>query len=104
MPQEHHQAIKEGGKPVFRKLSITYKGDKETYYSYCKTHHMHSLGKHRLVINHRKANLSDAAAYFISNKPKWLHKLQHHVQLLGRPLIVVETTGLSVYSPGYERA
>jgi len=71
LQQEHHKAIKEGGKPVFRKLSITYKGEKETYYSYCKTHHIHNFGKHRLVINHRKADLSDASAYFISNKLKW---------------------------------
>ena len=71
LQQEHHQAIKAGGKPVFRKLSITYKGEKETYYSYCKTHRIHNFGKHRLVINHRKADLSDSAAYFISNKLKW---------------------------------
>jgi DDE superfamily endonuclease len=69
--QEHHQAIKDGRQPVFRKLSITYKGDKETYYSYCKTHRIHNFGKHRLVINHRQADLSDAATYFISNQLKW---------------------------------
>jgi hypothetical protein len=34
LQQEHSQAIKDGGQPVFRKRSITYKGDKETYYSY----------------------------------------------------------------------
>jgi DDE superfamily endonuclease len=71
LQQEHHQAIKNGGQPVFRKLSITYKGDKETYYSYCKTHHLHNFGKHRLVINHCKADLSDSATYFISNQLKW---------------------------------
>ena len=49
----------------------SYKGDKETYYSYCKTHHIHNFGKHRLVINHRQADLSDSAAYFISNQLKW---------------------------------
>jgi hypothetical protein len=71
LQQEHRKAIKDGGQPVFRKLSITYKGAKETYYSYCKTHRIHNFGKHRLVINHRKADLSDSAAYFISNKLKW---------------------------------
>jgi DDE superfamily endonuclease len=71
LKQEHHQAIKDGGRPVFRKLSITYKGDKETYYSYCKTHRIHNFGKHRLVINHRKADLSDTATYVISNKLNW---------------------------------
>jgi hypothetical protein len=71
LQQEHHQAIEDGGQPVFRKLSIIYKGDKETYYSYCKTHRIHNFGKHRLVINHRKADLSDSATYFISNQLKW---------------------------------
>lgn len=71
LQHEHHQAVKDGGQPVFRKLSIPYKGDQETYYSYCKTHHIHNFGKHRLVINHRKADLSDTAVYFISNKLKW---------------------------------
>jgi hypothetical protein len=70
LQQEHHQAIHDGSRPVFRKLSITYKGDKETYYSYCKTHHLHNFGKPRLVINHRQADLSDTATYFISNQLK----------------------------------
>ena len=65
LQQEHHQAIKDGARPIFRQLSIPYKGAQETYYSYCKTHHIHNFGKQRLVINHRKADLSDAAAYFI---------------------------------------
>jgi DDE superfamily endonuclease len=71
LQHEHQQAIKDGGQPVFRELSITYKGDQETYYSYCKTHRIHNFGKHRLVINHRQADLSDSATYFISNKLKW---------------------------------
>src|SRR5499433_2351504 len=37
-------------------------------YSYCNTHHIHNFGKQRCVINHRKADLSDSATYFISNK------------------------------------
>lgn len=71
LKQEHQQSIQGGGDPIFRKLSITYKGEKETYYSYCKTHHIHNFGKHRLVINHRKADLSDSGTYFISNQLKW---------------------------------
>jgi hypothetical protein len=57
--------------PIFRKLSIEYKGHKETYYSYCKTHRIHNFGKHRLVINHQHEDLSDTATYFISNKLNW---------------------------------
>jgi hypothetical protein len=60
-----------GGRPVFRKLSITYKGAKETYHSYCNAHCLHNFGKQRLVINHRQADLSDAATYIISNKLNW---------------------------------
>jgi hypothetical protein len=71
LQQEHHEAVKAQGRPVFRKLSITYKGAQETYYSYCNTHHIHNFGKQRLVINHRKADLSDSATYFISNKLHW---------------------------------
>ena len=71
LKKEHQQSTQCGGNPIFRKLSITYKGEKETYYSYCKTHHIHNFGKHRLVINHRQADLSDSTTYFISNQLKW---------------------------------
>jgi len=71
LQQEHHQAIKDGARPIFHKLSIPYKGVQETYYSYCQTHHIHNFGKHRVVINHRKADLSDSAAYFMCNKLQW---------------------------------
>ena len=71
LQQEHHQAVKNGKKPVFYKITIPYKGGKESYYSYCKTHHIHNFGKHRLVINHRQADLSDSATFFISNKLNW---------------------------------
>lgn len=40
-------------------------------YSYCKTHHSHNFGKHRLVINHRTTDLSDAATSFMCNKLNW---------------------------------
>lgn len=60
-----------GNRPVFGKISISYKGEKETYYSYCKTHRIHNFGKQRLVISHRKVDLSDTAKFFISNKLNW---------------------------------
>jgi len=68
---QHHQALYRGDPPLFRKLSITYKGQKETYYSYCKTHRIHNFGKQRLVLNHQEADLSDAATFFISNQLNW---------------------------------
>lgn len=69
--KEHEEAIKAGKPPVFRKISIPYKGERETYYSYCRTHHIHNFGKQRLVINHTKEDLSDTAKLFISNKLNW---------------------------------
>jgi hypothetical protein len=71
LKEEHRQALKSGTTPVFRKITIPYKGERETYYSYCKIHHIHNFGKQRLVINHRHADLSDAAAFFISNRLHW---------------------------------
>jgi hypothetical protein len=70
-PAEHHQALKQGHPPVFHKTTISYKGERATSDSYCKTPRIHNFGKPRLVINHRKADLSDAAMFFISNKLNW---------------------------------
>jgi hypothetical protein len=69
--EEHQQAIKEGKPPIFRKITICYKGNKETYYSYCSTHRIPNFGKQRLVINHKAQDLSDSAMFFISNKMNW---------------------------------
>ena len=69
--QEHHQAIKHGGQPVFHKRSITDTGDQETYDSYCHTPHLHNFGKPRLVINQCQAEFSDAATDFISHQLQW---------------------------------
>jgi hypothetical protein len=33
LKQEHLQAVQAGEKQIFRKIGITYKGEKETYYS-----------------------------------------------------------------------
>jgi len=41
-----------------RRSPSIYKGQRESYYSYCRTHHLHSFGKQRLVINYRRADLS----------------------------------------------
>jgi hypothetical protein len=71
LQEQHHHALQGGDQPIFRKLSITYKGEKETYYSYCHTHRLPNFGKQRLVINHQEADLSDAATFFISNQLTW---------------------------------
>ena len=69
LKQEHEKAIKVNQGPVFRKITIYYKP--ETYYSYCRSHRTRGYGKQRLVINHRKADLSDKPVFYISNRLKW---------------------------------
>lgn len=71
LKQEHRQAVATGGKPVFHKIGVTYKGAKETYYSYCRTHRIHNLGKQRLVINFNEPDLSDAPSFYNSNRLYW---------------------------------
>jgi hypothetical protein len=71
LKQEHLQAAAAGGKPVFHKIGITYKGEKETYYSYCRTHRIHNFGKQRLVINFSQPDLSDAPRFYNSNRLIW---------------------------------
>lgn len=68
---EHRTAVKAGGKPVFHQIDIHYKGDKETYYSYCHNHLIHNLGKQRLVINFRESDLSDSPKFIVSNCLTW---------------------------------
>jgi hypothetical protein len=71
LKQEHLEALQNQGQSVFQKITIPYKGDQETYYSYCRSHQLHHFGKQRLVINHRQADLSDNPTFFISNRLFW---------------------------------
>jgi hypothetical protein len=71
LQEEHRQALAAEQPPVFRKLGVRYKGTKEIYYSYWQTHHLDRFGKQRLVINHRQADLSDPAVFYLSNKLNW---------------------------------
>ena len=71
LKQEHLAARQSGGKPVFQRIAIAYKGEQEAYFSYCQTHHIHNFGKQRLVINYRQADLSDTPVFFISNRLVW---------------------------------
>ena len=68
---EHLQALQQKGQPVFHKIRIPYKGEQETYSSYCRSHQIHNFGKQRLVINYRQADLSDNPTFFISNRLFW---------------------------------
>lgn len=68
---EHLAAVKQGKPPVFHKITIPYKGEKETYYAYCHTHRLRKFGKQRLVINHSKPDLSDTPRFFNTNRLYW---------------------------------
>jgi hypothetical protein len=71
LKKEHLQALQQQGKAVFEKITIPYKGEQETYYSYCRSHQIHNFGKQRLVINYRQVDLSDNPTFFISNRLFW---------------------------------
>jgi hypothetical protein len=71
LKQQHLEALRHDGRPIFHQVTIPYKGEQEQYYSYCNTHRLQSFGKQRLVINYRQADLSDHPAFFISNRLVW---------------------------------
>jgi hypothetical protein len=71
LKEEHQAAVESGGKRVFHQISFDYKGERETYYTYCRTHRVHKYGKQRLVISHRQADLSDKPVFTNSNRLYW---------------------------------
>jgi DDE superfamily endonuclease len=71
LKRQHLAARQQGGQALFHPVTIPYKGRQETYYSYCRTHRMHSFGRQRLVINYGQADLADNPTYFISNRLVW---------------------------------
>jgi hypothetical protein len=71
LKQEHLAALKQGGAPTFKPLTIRYKGEREHYHSYCATHRIQNFGRQRLVINYRQADLSDSPLCLISNCLHW---------------------------------
>ncbi len=71
LKQEHLAAIQRGKPPLFQPITVSYKGEKERYYSYCATHRIQTFGRQRLVINYRQADLSDDPVFFISNNLEW---------------------------------
>jgi len=71
LKQEHQDAEKHGRPPIFKPITIPYKGEKERYYSYCATMRIDTFGKQRLVINHSQADLTDHPVFYISNCLYW---------------------------------
>lgn len=74
LKQAHLTAVKQGQAAVFQPVTIRFKGDQEQSYSYCQTHRVHNFGKVRLVINHRRADLSDNPVFYITNRLQWQAK------------------------------
>ena len=71
LKQEHLAAVEQGQPAVFKPITIRFKGETEQYYSYCRTHRVPHFGKLRLVINHRRADLSDNPLFYIANRLHW---------------------------------
>lgn len=71
LKEEHRAALQEGLPPVFRLTTIRYRGERETYYSYCQTHRIHNFGRVRLVISHRHEDLSDDPKFTMTNHLRW---------------------------------
>mgnify|MGYP000720785978 CR=1 FL=1 len=71
LKQEHLMALKDVSPPIFKPITIPYKGEKERYYSYCATHRIAKFGQQRLVINYSQADLSGSPVFYISNRLTW---------------------------------
>ena len=71
LKKEHLTAVAAGHKKLFHKITIPYKGEKESYYSFCRTVRVHNFGKQRLVINFSRADLSASPRFYISNRLMW---------------------------------
>jgi hypothetical protein len=71
LKQEQLAAVPQGGAPIFKPITIRYKGEKERYYSYWATHRIANFGRQRLVINHREADLSDSPVFIVANRLSW---------------------------------
>lgn len=68
---EHLERMEAERDPLFRKITIPYKGEKESYYSFCRTVRIDNFGKQRLLINHSEADLSGSPRFYISNRLQW---------------------------------
>jgi len=93
LKQAHLEAVRTGHKPLFRPITISYKGQKESYYSYCRTLRIHNFGKQRLVINHRQPDLSDKPLYYNSNRLYWQASGITRIRRHRRPVEVYHQEG-----------
>jgi hypothetical protein len=71
LKERHVQALQQDGQPIFKTITIHFKGGKETYYTYCHSHRLRGFAKQRLVITHRQRDLADDPVFYISNRRDW---------------------------------
>lgn len=90
---EHLTALNQGQAGVFKPVTIRFKGQPERYYSYCQTHRVHNFGKHRLVINHRQADLSDNPVFYLTNRLQWQAQGITHIRRHRWPVEVYHEEG-----------
>ena len=74
LQEEQQRKIQQGvakNKLPFVKCTIKYKGKKEVYYNYSKVHHIKGYGRQKLLISHKREDLSDTARTFMGNRRHW---------------------------------
>lgn len=71
LQHQHKERLGNHSRPVFEKTTIHYKGQKETRYTYCRTHYINGFGRQRLTISYRKEDLKDDPLFLISNRLGW---------------------------------
>lgn len=69
--EQHFSNKEENGELIFKKTTIKYKGKKEVFYNYCKTHTICGYGKQKLLISFQQEDLSGSARIFICNCLTW---------------------------------
>jgi hypothetical protein len=93
LKQQHLTQLKQGQGAVFQPLTIRFKGDRQQLYSYCQPHRVHNFGKVRLVINHRRADLTDNPVFYITNRLQWQAKGITHIRRHRWPVEVFHEEG-----------
>ncbi len=67
-----HQNLKHKNyKKLFRETSFYFKGIKKSYWTFTKVVRISKLGRKRIVISYKDAELSGEAKFFVSNQKKW---------------------------------
>jgi hypothetical protein len=71
LQEQHQQALEHNQRLPFKKISLRFEGQKESYYSYSAVHWLDKFGRQRLVISYERPDLSDHPVIYISNRLHW---------------------------------